>query len=285
MPLTVNNKLELSKEVDNKIQCLLCPHGCILKEGKAGKCRVRKNNGKEIELTNYGIISTMAVEPIEKKPFKHFLKESRTLSLGGNSCSLFCKFCENHELSQTNNIKGERLYLHNIISTAKDKDCQSISMSYNEPTLSFEFLINLADMCVIHDLPFLLKTNAFINKEPWKEICLKTSAINIDWKGSKEKFKFITGVNSYVLQERIKEAYNYGVHLEISIPLYYKDDELEDEMKIVGKFLSSIDKEIPCHLLSIQAAYKYSDFVFNPENIDKAKNILSKYMDNIHIVV
>ena len=100
-------------------------------------------------------------------------------------------------------------------------------MSYNEPTLSYEFLIDLAFRCWQEDLKFILKTNAFINKEPWKEICQVTEAINIDWKGSEDNFKSITGVNSYVLQGRIKEASGAGVHIEISIPLYYKDSELK----------------------------------------------------------
>ena len=99
-----------------------------------------------------------------------------------------------------------------------------------------------------------------------------------------EKFKYITGVNDYTLQDRILEAYDYGVHLEVSIPLYYQDNEIEKEMTILGQFLSSIDEGIPCHLLSIQPSYKYQDFIFNPENMNKAKDILSHYMNNIYCV-
>ncbi len=192
--------------------------------------------------------------------------------------------CENHILTQNNNTSGKYFTIPNIISLAKEKNCQSISMSYNEPTLSYEFLIDLADKCKEEDIPFLLKTNAYVNKEPWKEICKVTSGINVDWKGSEDKFKDIAGVSSYVLQDRIREAYDYGVHLEVSIPLYYKDDDIEEEMNIVGEFLSSINSSIPVHILRISPSYRYSDFVFNFDNIEKAKSILSGYMKNIYEV-
>lgn len=279
--------MRLYKNIDDKIQCLLCPHLCVIKEGDVGKCHVRKNDGKEIKLINYGIINAMAVESIEKKPFRHFLSNSKTLSFSSPSkCNLSCLFCENHKISQSFDIKGKSFSIDNLINMAIEKHCQSISMSYNEPTLSYEFLIDLAEQCERSDLKFLLKTNAFVNEEPWKEICKVTDAMNIDLKaGTTENFRVITGCSQYIVKDRIKEAYESGVHLEISIPLYYKDDELEDEMKILGEFLSSINKEILCHLLSIQPSYKYSDFIFKSKNMKKAKDILSSYMANIYEVV
>ena len=278
--------IELYQKVDNKIQCNLCPHSCIMGEGEVGKCCVRKNKNGEIEFLNYGIVNAMAIDPISKKPFKHFLKGSKTLSIALSShCNLSCKFCENHKLSQNNKIKGKNILPVSIVSDAIEKHCKSVSMSYNEPTISYEYLMDLADECHKNNLKFLLKTNAFVNKEPWKEICGVVDAVNIDFKGSEDKFKSIAGVNSYVLKDRIKEAYEAGVHIEISIPLYYQDDEIEDEIEDIGRFLSSIDKDIPCHLLRMSSSYRYTDFIFNFQNMEKAKNILLKYMDNIYMVV
>jgi len=277
---------ELSKKISkDKIRCNLCPHFCVLKEGQVGKCFARNNLGGESHHLYLGSISCLAVEPIEKKPFKHFLPMTKTLTYGSRGCSLHCKYCESNSISQVS-PKNTDNFIGPVImpKMAKEKNCKSISMSYNEPTISYEYLIDLGERLEQEDLKFLLKTNAYVNKYPWKEICRVTDAMNIDYKGSEEKFKSITGVDKYVLQDRIKEAYDYGVHLEISFPLYYKDDEIEDEMKIAGEFLSSFSSDIPCHLLSIQSAYKYSDFVFKSENMDRAKNILSQYMNNIYVV-
>ena len=228
----------------------------------------------------------MAIDPVEKKPFAWFLQNSKTFTLAlAGKCSLNCLFCENYKISQNEEIKGKYFSPSDVVSDAIEKHCKSVSMSYNEPTVSYEYLIDLANECRKNNLKFMLKTNAYINKDPWQAICLGVSAINIDWKGSEEKFKSVTGAGSYVLQDRIKEIYNSGTYFEISIPLYYQDDELEDEIKIVGEFLSSIDKNIPCHLLRISPSYQYDSFIFNPDNLEKAKEILSKYMNNIYTVV
>lgn len=285
MTLLIKCNFEIFEKISEGIQCNLCPHFCALKDGEIGKCRARHNRDGESKSIYLVSISSLAVEPIEKKPFKHFLPGTKTLTFGSFGCSLFCKFCENHLISQIS--PGKKDYFAgwpNLVPLAREKKCESISMSYNEPTLSYEFLVDFGERLKDEDLKFILKTNAYVNQNPWKTICEVTDAINIDWKGSEDKFKSITGVNSYVLQDRIKEAYDYGVHLEISIPLYYSDDELEDEIKIVGEFLSSIDNQIPCHLLRISPSYKYDTFIFNADNMKKAKNILSNYMKRIYLV-
>ena len=279
-------KIELYKQVNEGIQCLVCPHFCVLTENQTGKCKVRKNKNNKIELINYGLISAMAVDPIKKKPFKHFLQDSKTFCISLSShCNLSCLWCENHKLSQSNNLEGKYFSPENIVKDALEKHCKSVSMSYNEPTISYEYLIDLANECHNNGLFFILKTNAFINKEPWYHICQVANAMNIDWKGSKKAFTSITGCNQYVLEDRIYEAYDEGTHIEISIPLYYSDDIFDEEIENVGKFLSSVDDSIPCHLLRISSSYKYSDFIFNESNLDRAKNILSKYMNNIYFVI
>ena len=193
--------------------------------------------------------------------------------------------CENHVISQVEPLETKYYSPDVVVGIAEEKGCKSITMSYNEPSLSYEYMYDLAISTDIHDLDFIIKTNAFVNEEPWREMCLISSAMNIDWKGSEEKFKSITRVNHYVLQDRIREAVELGVHIEISFPLYYRDEELEEEMIIAGEFLSSLDKDIPCHLLSIQPSFEYSDFIFNPENMNRAKEILSRYMTNVYSVI
>lgn len=289
--MMIKKQIELSHEVEDGIICDLCPHRCHLKEGQVGSCHARYNkNGKSKHLKSDSI-NSLAVESISKKPFKHFLKDSKTLTVGGMGCNLHCLFCENYKISQDFD-SGKYIakkYIAKtpleLVSIAKEKNCSSISMSYNEPTLSYEFLIRLGHACQDHDLKFLLKTNAFVNKNPWSRICKVTDAMNIDWKGSEEFFKAVTGSHSYVLQERIKEAYDMGVHIEVSIPLYYKEEDIKEEMEKLGEFLSSIDKNIPCHLLRISSSYFFFDFTFNQKSLDLAKDILSSYMQNIYVVI
>jgi pyruvate formate lyase activating enzyme len=280
-------KIKLYKQVDEAIKCILCPHFCVLKDGEVGKCHARQNIDGKSEPISVGATSSLAVEPIEKKPFKHFLPGTKTLTWGGWGCNLSCKFCENSKISQKVPFK-DAVFKSTVglVSIAIEKGCSSISMSYNEPTLSYEFLMDLALRCQVEGLDFILKTNAFVNKEPWKEICQLTDAMNIDLKaGTAESFKAVSGCDQYITKDRIKEAYDAGVHIEISLPLYYSDDILEEEIEKMGEFLSSVDKNIPCHLLSIQPSFEYSNFIFNSANMGIAENILKKYMNNIYIVI
>ncbi len=275
---------KMSEKIDNKVKCLLCPNFCCLGFGKKGICFSRVSDGEEITLNSYGEISSMAVESLSKKPITEFLKGSKTLSIGSYGCSLRCchssevssLFCENHKISQQESENKNNKYYNicDIISLAKKYECESICMTYNEPTVSYEFLMDLAAEVHSNKLYFVLKTNGYINKEPWKEICQITDAMNIDFKGSEKKYLNNLGAKEYVIRDRIKEAYNYGVHVEISIPLYY--DDIEDEVVSIGEFLSSIDKNIPCHLLKIYSSKTTKDI-----DIEKAKDILGKYIKNI----
>jgi pyruvate formate lyase activating enzyme len=278
------NNLKLYKNTKNGIQCLLCPHLCTLENGETGKCRVRKNNGEKIELLTYGLISSMAVEPIEKKPIKKYINNHKCLSVGSLGCNLHCVFCENFKISQSKDTDNTQSFPPaNIIFIAKEKKCESVCMTYNEPTIAYEFLIDIANECHNNNLKFVLKTNGYVCKEPWEEICKNTDIMNIDYKGSESTFKEFTSCESYITKERITEAHRApDTHLEISVPLYYRDDILEEEIEELGQFLSSIDVNIPVHLLRISASYKYYDFIFNDDNMEKSKDILSKYMNNIY---
>jgi pyruvate formate lyase activating enzyme len=278
-------QIELYKKVDGGLQCILCPHFCIIKEGKSGKCRVRKSDGEKITLPDYGCLTHIAIEPIEKKPIKHFLEDTKTLSIGGFSCNLNCVFCENNKISQhVRKDISKHFYPSDVVSIAKEKHCKSVCMTYNEPTIFYEYLIDVANECHKNDLKFILKTNAYINKEPWAEICGVIDAVNVDWKGSESQYKEITGADSYVIEDRIKEAYNAGVHVEISIPLYHGFLEDVRAFYKCGSFLNSLNKEIPCHLLKVFAANEHEEFPSTlGQVISTAQEILSYYMDRVYI--
>jgi len=256
-------------------KCLLCPHFCDIGLNKKGLCKNRKNIDNKIQYLYFDRIFAMAVEPIEKKPFKGFLKGSKTLSIGiGRNCNLKCNFCENFEISQEDDFKFLSISKDDIINTAKDHGCESICATYNEPTISYEFLIGLAEKCHQNGLKFILKTNAYINKEPWINICKNVDAINIDYKGSKEYYKSVCGVKDYIVLNRIKEALNSDCHLEISIPVYREDDK--SYLEEFKEEILSIDNSILVHLLKIHPSYKITDKnVTTDSDVQEAKDILN----------
>lgn len=275
---------------EDKVKCLLCPHFCLLSKGEKGKCKIRECDnllGDKINLTHYGRLTHIAVEPIEKKPIVDFLRGTKTLSIGGYGCQLNCLFCENFKISQCVNNDNAHWTISALISLAKDKGCESICMTYNEPIISFEYLLDIAKECHKNELKFIIKTNAYINKEPWKEVCKVIDAVNIDWKGSQSQYEAVCGVNidNNLIYDRIKEAYQSNVHVEISIPIHQKI--LEEEavgLHEFGSFVKNIDRSITCHILKVYPAYKYEKHLTTSDkNMLKVVSLLSKYVDNIYI--
>jgi len=266
----------------NKQTCLICPNYCTLAEGETGKCGVRTNKENKIVLDTYGIISAMAVEPIEKKPITHVLQGTKTLSIGSYGCSLKCKFCENHLISQDQiNITKKRYTCREIVLIAKQYDCASICMTYNEPTISFEFLYDLAMEAKLSGLKFVIKTNGYVNREVWQGVCSIADIMNIDWKGNYQSYIKMAGGFPSIVFNRIKEAVADGVHVEISIPLH---DQMEPEhLSEFGEMLyEECVTNIPCHLLKIQAAYNHPGTT-SVEHLQKCKEALSKRIEIITV--
>lgn len=277
-----NLKVPLLSEKVDSLKCLLCPNYCILQKGEYGRCKVRKNNGYSVIYDPIEEYTVVSIEPIEKKPFKEFLSGTLSLSLGTKSCNLSCDFCENFDISQEETSKTSYLSMSDIINILKEKGCKSICFTFNEPILYCEY-ITFVHYFLEHsglNIKILLKTNAYFNSEIWSWFMSKViDAVNIDWKGSEEQFKRITHSDYYVLEERIKEAYISKTHLEISVPLYYRDrDILEKEMNYFGFFVSGLNKNIPCHLLKVFPSYRMkNDRATTDEEIDISRNILMSY--------
>jgi len=282
---------------EKEVKCTLCPNFCVLKNGQIGQCLRRIEKDGDIVPIGSGKFTHIAVDPIEKKPFKHFLSGSQTLSLGGWGCSLRCNFCENHLVSQTNLEKqSKEVSCYDVINMALDNKCSSICFTYNEPTINIEYLIGLSNSIKEREeyiknyndgqnLKLLLKTNAYVNKSPWKEICKCFDAINIDFKGSYEQYRDICGAKEYVVEDRIKEAYDYGKHIEISIPIY---PSFMDDIRAFFKISYSVGKlssDIPCHLLKVYPCFLIGGKMpVSDKSLELPKYILEFYLKNVYIV-
>jgi pyruvate formate lyase activating enzyme len=279
-------KLKLYKKENESIKCLLCPHFCLLKEGEVGKCNCRKVIKNKIVLDSYGKITHLSVEPIKKKPFDYFLKDTFTLSLGlFGKCSLNCLFCENFEYTQLNkDNKYIEKTISDIINIAKEKNCKSICMSYNEPTVFFEFLIDLAGECHKNDLKFLIKTNAYLNEAPWTEVCKHVDAINADWKGSTKQYREVCGSsiikNNNFIIDKIKIALDNNVHVEVSIPIYHNFLKINKDSLLA--FINEFDGKVPIHLLRVTPIYKHEKYL---PTTDKEINILAEYFKKSSLII
>ena len=242
-----------NKLKDNIVQCKLCPHFCMIKENERGKCGVRENiNGKLYSLV-YGKACSYGIDPIEKKPFFHFLPGTYSYSIATVGCNLSCGFCQNWEISQQpkpkNLIIGEELSPKRIVEEALANGCESISYTYTEPTIFFEYAYETAKLAKKKGLKNNFVTNGFICKEPVDVISEVLDAANIDLKGFSEEFyKEVCGARLQPVLDAIKQYYSNKVWVEITTLIVPGHNDNREMLAKIAKFIAGIDKKIPWHI-------------------------------------
>ncbi|MCX6796288.1 MAG: AmmeMemoRadiSam system radical SAM enzyme [Candidatus Falkowbacteria bacterium] len=187
-------KASLYKQLnDSTIQCELCNHFCVIKDGRVGICRVRKNKKGSLYSLVYGQPVAMNVDPVEKKPLFHFQPGSLTYSLGTYGCNFACANCQNWDISQETNIEKKLANLpfvapEEIINETIANDCQSISYTYNEPTVFTEYALKIMKLAHQQKLKNIWVSNGYMSKQCLEKIIPFLNAINIDLKSFTEKF-------------------------------------------------------------------------------------------------
>ncbi len=202
-----------------QVECLLCPHFCVLKEGQTGICRTRQNVGGTLYSNAYGNPCSVAVDPIEKKPLFHFYPGSKILSLATAGCNMRCLNCQNWSISQSSpqDVPAYELSPEGVIELALKEETDSIAFTYTEPTIYFEYMLDIAKLAKQSGLKTVMISNGYINSEPLLELCPYLDAANIDLKVFDEVvYKKLTGARLKPVLETMQTLKNEGVWLEIT---------------------------------------------------------------------
>jgi len=258
------------EEKDGGVVCNLCPHKCFLKNGQTGICGVRFNENGILFTKNYGDISSISMDPIEKKPLYHFSPGTEILSVGTWGCNLKCKFCQNWEISQEKPaIKV--VTPDQLVQIALSRGSKGIAYTYSEPIVWYEFVLDTSRIAHKKGLYNVLVTNGYIEIEPLKLLLQNIDAMNIDLKGFNSEFykKECLGDYESVLKV-IKFAYDYGVHVEVTTLVIPGKNDNEEELVREFEALSKISKDIPLHLTRYFPAYKYD---IPPTPVDELKKL------------
>ena len=270
------------KTKDNKIKCHLCPHSCTISEGNTGICNVRKNVEGKLMSLNYGKHTSYAYDPIEKKPLYHFYPGRDILSIGSFGCNLKCDFCQNwdiaHEESLTMEIEDK-----DILLLGKSKDSIGIAYTYNEPTISYEYLYHMSKLAKKHGLKNVLVTNGYINEEPLKELLPYIDAMNIDLKSMRDDFykNICKGTLEPVLNT-IRLATKF-THVEITNLIVQGENSSEEEIRDLSQWIANIDKGIPLHLSKYFPSYKMKLPETSYEVLLRSKEIADEYLDYVYV--
>ncbi|MGD9015591.1 MAG: AmmeMemoRadiSam system radical SAM enzyme [Candidatus Omnitrophota bacterium] len=242
---------------DNKVKCLLCPQACIILPEKTGFCGVRQNKQAKLYSLIYAQVTSLALDPIEKKPLYHYYPGKYILSLGTKGCNLACSFCQNWSISQDNNAPLESTSSAEIIKQAEKYKSFGIAYTYNEPFIWYEFVLDTAILAKEKGLKNVLVTNGFINPEPLEKILPYIDAMNIDLKSIEDEFyrKFCHGHLEPVLTT-IKRAHQ-SCHIELTnLVITGLNDKRDNFIKLVNWICENLGSQVPLHFSRYFPCYK-----------------------------
>ena len=245
---------------DNAVRCFLCPHNCIIGEGERGKCRTRVNVKGGLRSLVYGRPVSIHVDPIEKKPFYHFLPGAEAYSLATAGCPLQCKCCQNWEISQARPEDYQVPYTppEKIARSASASKARVIAFTYNEPTVFAEYMIDIARDAKKQGLRSVLISCGFVNEAPLAEMCRVLDAIKIDLKGYSEDFyRNVCGAELKPVLKSIKQIAKSRAHLEIVnlvVPTLNDSDKML--LELINWVLGEVGPDVPLHFSRFHPAYQ-----------------------------
>jgi len=262
----------LYEKLENKlVHCYLCNHHCRIVNQKFGFCGVRQNIDGVLYTHIYGEVVAVNVDPVEKKPLYHFLPGSRSFSIATVGCNFHCGFCQNWEISQSTIRDGSySCGTHSftptqIVKQAFKNGSKSISYTYTEPTIFFEFALDTAKLAKEMEFYNNFVTNGYMTKEAILMIKPYLDAANVDLKFFREESykKNCAGSLKPVL-DSIKLMHGLGIWVEITTLVIPGENDSEAELNDIARFIVSIDKNIPWHISRFHPDYKFTNHAFTP---------------------
>ena len=246
-----------------KVQCDICPHRCVIEEGQTGFCRARGNKDGQIVDENYGVVTSIALDPIEKKPLNRFFPGSRILSVGSYGCNLRCPFCQNHAISMCgrDQAAGTVFSPEALVSQAAELISRrniGIAFTYNEPLIGYEFVRDCAMHAREQGLKTVLVTNGYINEKPLAVLLPLIDAMNIDLKGFTEAYYRKLGGHLEPVKRAI-ELSAHSCHVEVTTLIVPGENDSSEEMSNLSSWLAGVDENIPLHISRFFPRYRMTD--------------------------
>jgi len=278
------------KKENGKVECNLCPHNCIISDGKAGICRVRRNEKGTLFARNYEMVSSMGFDPIEKKPLYHFYPGAEILSVGSLGCNLQCQFCQNWQISQTSveDFKRgtEKITADEVVNLALSKENNlGIAYTYNEPAIFYEFMLDTAKKAKKQNLKNVMVTNGFISQKPLTELHDYIDAYGVDLKAfNNDFFMKYTKSTLHPVKEALVNIAKAGKHLEVTnLVIPGLNDSVEEFEEMVKWIKQNLGKEVVLHISRYYPTYKLKVESTLVEKMLQLHKIALRYLDFVYL--
>jgi len=243
------------------VLCRLCAHHCKIPCGKFGICGVRKNDDGVLYTYSYGKIIAANADPVEKKPFYHFLPGTDAYSIAAAGCNFKCSFCQNWTIARAEvkdgRFQGESVSPERVVSLAIKNKCRSVSYTYTEPTIFFEYAYDISILAKESGLKNSFVTNGFMTREAIDKIAPHLDAANVDLKFfNDESYKNICNGRLQPVLESIRRMKDKGIWLEVTTLIIPDKNDSEEELGGIAGFLSETGKDIPWHISRFHPEHK-----------------------------
>lgn len=271
-----------------QVQCKLCPHNCFIKENGRGICGVRENQKGKLYSLVYGKPIAIQLDPIEKKPLYHFLPGEKVLSIGTVGCNLNCQWCQNFHISRAKPEDSDVVEVlpEKIIEMCVEKNCKIIAFTYTEPTIFYEYMLDIAKLAKKEKIKTVIVSNGYINEEPLKELVKYIDGANIDLKSFNEKIykRFCNGNLKEVLRS-LKILKENNVWLEITNLVIPEVNDNKKEIEMMCKWISTkLGKGIPLHFSRFFPMHEMQNAEETPIRIlEECKKIAEEYLEFVYI--
>lgn len=255
--------MKTSKNAEKRSICPVCFHHCSLAEGQYGRCRARKNENGTIVSANYGKITALMLDPIEKKPLRRFYPGSKILSVGSFGCNLACPFCQNYDISMAKDdqIDHKEILpdeLGQLAVQYQSYGSIGVAFTYNEPLVGYEYVRDTAKLIKKYGMKNVLVTNGTAELAVLEELLPYMDAMNIDLKGFTEEYYQMAGGDFKTVQRFIERAVR-ECYVELTTLIIPDENDSIEEMKKEASWIASLDETIPLHITRFFPRYRMTD--------------------------
>lgn len=273
----------------NVATCRICPHFCKLQDGKVGFCHARQAMNGEVIDQNYARVTSLALDPIEKKPLARFMPGAKILSVGSYGCNLRCGFCQNASIACAgcNDIAWREIQPADLVQIAIDAKPHGnigIAYTYNEPLVGYEYVLDCSRAARENNLVNVLVTNGMINPAPLAELIPLIDAANIDLKGFSQKFYDMVDGDFECVKATIKSfAQSPNCHVEVTTLIIPGLNDNEGQIDAAARWLASLDGEIVYHITRFFPCHNFIDRAPTPvDDVYRLARVARRHLNHVY---